>query len=87
MILKEVFESEKIKKIAHNIKFDKKLDLVKETEIKIDLEGIQKMMEKMKEKCPMHKKMMQGSGMMGAGEEKVKKDKGASEASEHEAHH
>ena len=35
------------------IKYDSQLNLVKETEIKIDMEAMQKAMEEMKKNCPM----------------------------------
>jgi hypothetical protein len=41
------------------MKFDKDLNLVKETEMQIDMEGMQKKMMQMMEKCPMCKGMMQ----------------------------
>jgi len=37
------------------LKYDKNLELVKEVEIKMDFEGMQKMMKEMKEICPMGK--------------------------------
>lgn len=37
------------------LKYDKDLNLVKEVEIKVDMEGMQKMMQSMQEKCPMMK--------------------------------
>jgi hypothetical protein len=40
-------------------KFDKDLNLVKEAEIKMDMEGMQKMMLQMKEKCPAAKEKME----------------------------
>lgn len=40
------------------LKYDKNLKLVKEVEIEMDFEGMEKMMKEMKEKCPMYKKMM-----------------------------
>lgn len=44
------------------IKYDKDLNLIKEAEIKLDMEGMQKMMMQMQEKCPMSQ---QQGGMMG----------------------
>ena len=41
-------------------KYDKDLNLVKEVELKNDMEGMQKMMSQMMEKCPMMKGMMGG---------------------------
>ena len=49
-------------------KFDKDLNLVKEVELKMDTEGMQKMMDDMKSMCP-----MMGKGMMGG----MDKDSGA----------
>jgi len=49
------------------IKYDKDLNLVKEVEVKMDMEGMQKKMSQMMEKCPMCKGMMQGGGMMKKG--------------------
>ena len=43
------------------LKYDKYLNLKKEVEIEIDMEGMHKMMMQMKEKCPMSKKMRQES--------------------------
>ena len=70
------------------MKFDKDLNLVKEAEVKMDTEGMHKMMKEMKEKCPMYKKMMGEGGMM-------KKDsmrcaegsKAAEEMTGHGSHH
>ena len=45
-------------------KYDKDLNLVKEAEVKMDMEGMQKMMMEMKEKCPMSHEMMERCGMM-----------------------
>lgn len=69
-------------------KYDKNLELKKETEIKIDGEAMEKMMMEMKEKCPMCKKMMGEHRMMKKGTEG--EPQGASEpskTSEHEVHH
>ena len=49
------------------IKYDKDLNLVKEVEVKMDMEGMQKKMSQMMEQCPMCKSMMQGGSMMGQG--------------------
>ena len=49
------------------IKYDKDLNLLKEVEVKMDMEGMQKKMGQMMEQCPMCKNMMQGGGMMGQG--------------------
>ena len=40
-------------------KYDKDLNVVKELELKTDMEGMQKMMENMKVTCPMMKSMME----------------------------
>jgi hypothetical protein len=45
------------------LKYDKDLNLVKEVEVKMDVEGMHKMMMEMKEKCPMCKKMKECCGM------------------------
>jgi len=52
------------------IKYDKDLNLVKEVEVKMDMEGMQKKMSQMMEQCPMCKSMMQGGSMMGQGSTK-----------------
>ncbi len=44
-------------------KYDKDLNVVKEAELKMDMAGMQKMMENMKGMCPMMKSMMD-KGMM-----------------------
>ena len=52
------------------MKYDKDLNLVKEAEVKMDIEGMQKMMQKMMENCPCpyHKEAMKkGSCMKGGG--------------------
>ncbi len=63
-------------------KYDKDLNVVKEVELKMDMEGMQKMMENMKGMCPMMK------GMMGK-DEKLSNDtdKKETKPSEHEGHH
>lgn len=63
------------------MKFDKDLNLVKEAEIKPDLEGMQKMMMQMQENCPMCKKMMEGTKEKSAESEKT------DTTSEHKTHH
>jgi hypothetical protein len=75
-------------------KYDKNLELKKETEIKVDSEAMKKMMMEMKEKCPMCKKMMGGCGMMKEGAEGEPQEASVPvetskpvETSEHEAHH
>jgi hypothetical protein len=49
------------------MKFDKNLNLVKEVEIKIDIEGMRKQMKEMMEKCPWYQKKMQEGSMMEKG--------------------
>ena len=46
------------------IKYDKDLNLVKEVQIPVDTEAMQKNMTKMMENCPMCKGMMQRKGIM-----------------------
>ena len=64
-------------------KYDKDLNVVKEVELKMDMEGMQKMMETMKAMCPMMKSMMGGEDKATA----EKTDKNDSQQSEHEGHH
>jgi hypothetical protein len=52
------------------MKYDKDLNLVKEVEIKADMESMKKMMTEMKEKCPQCQRMQ---GCMGEGKEETKK--------------
>lgn len=47
------------------IKYDKNLNVMKEVEIKIDMEAMQKDMMEMMKKCPMAKDGMMGAGMAG----------------------
>lgn len=64
-------------------RYDKDLNVVKEIELKADMEGMQKMMENMKDMCPMMKDRM-------GKEEKSSKnvaDKKEIKPSEHEGHH
>jgi len=66
-------------------KYDKDLNVVKEVELTMDKEGMQKMMENMKSMCP-----MMGKGMMGGMKEDSSKGNVASEstsADEHNNHH
>lgn len=51
------------------LKYDGELNLQKEVELKIDMKGMQKMMQ-MEEECPMGGKMMQEGSMMGGSREK-----------------
>lgn len=66
-------------------KYDKDLNVVKEVELKMDMEGMQKMMEHMKGMCPMMDK-----GMMGGMKEGSSKGNTVSESTktvEHTIHH
>jgi len=51
-------------------KYDKNLNLVKEAEIKMDVEGMNKMMGQMKEKCTKKMQMMQEQKSEAVAEEK-----------------
>ncbi len=65
-------------------KYDKDLNVVKEVEVKMDMEGMQKMMDNMKGMCPMMK------GMMGDMKEDSSKGNSAGDstsADEHSSHH
>jgi len=55
------------------IKYDKNLNLVKEIEIKIDMEAMQKNMMEMMKNCPMMKDKMIGAGMSGTEEKSEQK--------------
>ena len=66
-------------------KYDKDLNLVKEVDIKMDMEGMQKMMTDMMEKCP-----MMGKGMMGNADDaaETKADDAApADEIDHASHH
>ena len=67
-------------------KYDKDLNVVKEVEIKMDMEGMQKMMENMKSMCP-----MMGKGMMGGMDKQPDKAQdtapAASDEVDHASHH
>ena len=63
------------------IKYDKNLNVVKEVEIKVDMEAMKKMM--MKEGCPMMGDMEGKGGSM----EEEKGETMEEEKAEHEAHH
>jgi len=52
------------------IKYDKDLNLVKEVEVKMDMDGMQKKMSQMMEGCPVCKGMMQGGGKMKKGDKR-----------------
>lgn len=69
------------------LKYDKDLNLKKEVEIKMDIEGMQKMMKEMMGKCPMRKMMMQEGGMTGEAVEKPEASAESGEPSEHSDHH
>ncbi len=47
------------------VKYDKKLNLVGEVELKVDMEKMHAMMKKMMEECPMCREMMEKCGKMG----------------------
>ena len=64
-------------------KYDKDLNVVKEVELKMDMEGMQKMMDNMKGMCPMMGKMK--SSDESKGEES--KESAEEEKAEHESHH
>ncbi len=64
-------------------KYDKDLNVVKEVELKMDMEGMQKMMDNMKGMCPMMGKM-KSSDESKSGESK---ESAAEEKAEHESHH
>jgi hypothetical protein len=70
-------------------KYDKDLNVVKEVELKMDMDGMQKMMENMKGMCPMMKSMM-GKGMMDDDDDDdaVKADsKAPAKEIDHASHH
>ncbi|MBP9855472.1 MAG: hypothetical protein KBD53_11450 [Candidatus Omnitrophica bacterium] len=62
-------------------KYDKDLNVIKEVELKMDTEGMQKMMDNMKSMCP-----MMGKGMMGDMKEDSKGNESTS-TDEHSSHH
>jgi hypothetical protein len=55
------------------IKYDKDLNLVKEVEIKIDMEAMKKNMMEMMKNCPMMKDKMMGAGMSATDEKSEQK--------------
>lgn len=64
-------------------KYDKDLNVVKEVEVKMDMEGMQKNMTDMMKNCP-----MMGEGMMGGGMGQNDKEKAAPTADvDHASHH
>ncbi|MCX6340517.1 MAG: hypothetical protein NTX71_11470 [Candidatus Aureabacteria bacterium] len=63
------------------IKYDKDLNVQKEAEIKMDMEGMQKMMMEMQAACPMYKKMSEKCAKGHKGEHK-----GHEEREEHGGH-
>lgn len=69
------------------LKYDKDLNLKKESEIKMDIEGMQSMMEEMMEKCPMRKMMMKKCMVMGDEEKETKETAGSDMPAEHDTHH
>jgi hypothetical protein len=62
-------------------KYDKDLNVVKEVEQKMDMEGMQKMMENMKSICPMMKGMMDNNA--GAKNDSIALEKEVDHASHH----
>ncbi|MBI3313918.1 MAG: hypothetical protein HYZ83_06760 [Candidatus Omnitrophica bacterium] len=62
-------------------KYDKDLNVVKEAEIKMDMEAMAKHMKEMMEQCPMMK------GKEGSGEEKAAASEEKAAPSEEESHH
>lgn len=67
------------------LKYDKDLNLVKEAAVPTDMEGMQKMMAEMKEKCPMCAKMM--SGGAAAGDASDSETSEAASSADHAIHH
>jgi len=65
-------------------KYDKDLNVVKEVELKMDMEGMQKMMDDMKSMCPM---MGKGMGKGTTDKDDDDADENAAEKAEHESHH
>lgn len=63
------------------VKYDKDLNVQKEAEIKMDMDGMQKMMTEMRAACPMYKKMSEKCEKGQKGEHKKHKGHG-----EHEGH-
>jgi len=66
-------------------KYDKDLNIVKEVELKMDMDGMHKQMMDMMQNCP-----MMGKGMMGDMKEDASKDAAAGKpasADEHASHH
>ncbi|MCB9756988.1 MAG: hypothetical protein H6753_01035 [Candidatus Omnitrophica bacterium] len=64
-------------------KYDKDLNVVKEVELKMDMEGMQKMMENMKSMCPMMGKMKPSDDTKA----EELKESAQDEKAEHESHH
>jgi hypothetical protein len=69
------------------LKYDSNLELKKEVEIKMDMEGMQKTMMQMQKNCPVCRQMMKGDGMMGETMKESIESSAPEEKSEHEAHH
>ena len=61
-------------------KYDKDLNVAKEVELKMDMEGMQKMMDNMKSMCPM-------MGKIKSSDESKAKESAEEEKAEHESHH
>lgn len=68
-------------------KYDKDLNVVKEVELKMDMEGMQKQMMDMMQNCPMMKGMMNKSESPKDSGEDSKASQETTEKSEHESHH
>ena len=66
-------------------KYDKDLNVVKEVELRMDMEGMQKMMSDMMEKCPMMKGMM--GGMDKQSDKAQDTTPAASDEVDHASHH
>ena len=66
-------------------KYDKNLNITKEVELKMDMEGMQKMMENMKGMCPMMKGMM--GGMEKQSDKAQDTSPAASDEVDHASHH
>jgi hypothetical protein len=64
-------------------KYDKNLNVVKEVELKMDMEGMHKMMENMKGMCPMMKGMSGEDGQSEKADEAVP----AAQEVDHSSHH
>ena len=68
-------------------KYDKNLNVVKEVEIAVDMEGAQKQMMQMMEKFPMMGKGMMGEGDAAPAAAEAAAEEPAQEGADHESHH